>query len=225
MTGIAIINELLRGFCVGLASSITVGPAAIMVIQRTLSKSRGSGMASGLGVACADMLMAVIAFFFYSMLQSLIEQYTAMLRICGGIIVIIVGVRIFFKKPEQQLRRNRTGKSSFVQDFISMFSLTLTFFYIIIPYLLAFFSVFGSVSAREAAETSSVAGSIMVIGGFFAGAVTWWTSLTMLISLFRRRFKPRHMITINRAAGIIILLLGIYTVMSTFINIMPDGIH
>ena len=35
-----IIEILLRGFCVGVAASITVGPVAVLCIQRTLSKSR-----------------------------------------------------------------------------------------------------------------------------------------------------------------------------------------
>ena len=54
-----------RGMGVGLASSITVGPVAVLCIQRTLSKNRRSGLASGMGVASADMIMAIIAFFFY----------------------------------------------------------------------------------------------------------------------------------------------------------------
>ena len=32
-----IIEILLRGFCVGVAASITVGPVAVLCIQRTLS--------------------------------------------------------------------------------------------------------------------------------------------------------------------------------------------
>ncbi len=60
-----IIEILFRGICVGVAASITVGPVAVLCIQRTLSKSRRSGIASGLGVACADTFMAMAAFFFY----------------------------------------------------------------------------------------------------------------------------------------------------------------
>ena len=59
-----IIEVFLKGLCVGLASSITVGPVAVLCIQRTLSKDRRAGLVSGLGVACADMLMAIIDFFF-----------------------------------------------------------------------------------------------------------------------------------------------------------------
>ena len=56
-----ILYLLLQGMGVGIAASITVGPVAVLCIQRTLSKSRRSGFASGLGVACADTLMAIFA--------------------------------------------------------------------------------------------------------------------------------------------------------------------
>ena len=48
---LGILNDLIRGFCVGVAASITVGPVAVLCIQRTLSKSRRSGIVPGIGVA------------------------------------------------------------------------------------------------------------------------------------------------------------------------------
>lgn len=75
-----IVETLFRGICVGIAASITVGPVAVLCIQRTLSKSRRSGIVSGIGVACADTFMAMAALFFYSMLQAQIEQYDTLLR-------------------------------------------------------------------------------------------------------------------------------------------------
>ena len=94
---VSTIDSLLRGVMVGVASSITVGPVAVLCIQRTLSKNRRSGFVSGLGVACADTMMAIIAYFFYAMLQSQIEQYRQVLTLIGGIFVVVVGVTIFFK--------------------------------------------------------------------------------------------------------------------------------
>ena len=49
--GLEILDVMFRGICVGVAASITVGPVAVLCIQRTLSKSRRSGIVSGLGVA------------------------------------------------------------------------------------------------------------------------------------------------------------------------------
>ena len=195
--GFEILELLFRGICVGVAASITVGPVAVLCIQRTLSKSRKSGIVSGIGVACADTFMAMAALFFYSMLQTQIEQYNTLLRVIGGIFVVIVGVYIFAQNPVPQIRRN-----------------------------LAFFAVF-KISSGDMTQTGfgGFVRSVFVIAGFFGGAAFWWTFLACVISLFRRRFRPRHMLTINHTAGIIIGLLGIYSILSTFFSIFPNVGH
>lgn len=218
---VSTIDILLRGVGVGLASSITVGPVAVLCIQRTLSKNLQSGLASGTGVAVADMLMAIIAYFFYSMLQAQIEEYSAILQVVGGIFVVIVGVYIFFQNPVPQIRRNRAGKSNLWQDFSSMFVFTLANFVVVIPYLLAFFAMFNVGLESTQSDMASLLRSAVTILGFLMGAMGWWIMLTFIIDYFRRRFRPRHMLTINHVAGVVIGVLGIYTILSTFFNILP----
>ena len=216
---ISIIDILLRGFAVGLAASITVGPVAVLCIQRTLSKTTRAGIMSGLGVACADTLMAVIAYFFFAIMQAQIEKYTHVLSIVGGIFVVIVGIYIFFQNPIPQIRRNRAGNTTLWKDFASMFGFTIANFVVVVPYILAFFALFGVGTATESRDVASMFRSVLIILGFFGGATTWWVALTSVISLFRRRFRPRHMLTINHVAGIVVGLLGIYTILSTVISI------
>lgn len=274
-----IIKIVIGGICVGLASSVTVGPVAVLCIQRTLSRGYFSGIFSGLGVASADTLMAILAFSLYALLKEYIDKYNTIIMICGGIFVIIVGIFIFFKNPVPQVRKNRTDKNELWQDFASMFGFTLANFAIVIPYILAFFTMFnidltytdnkptpveivadetpqsgtaelnyieddgtslynlseadGQTVAQEAeqiaaheAEEIAKAGielpkmvrNILILGGFLVGAMLWWVALTSLINLFRRNFRPRHLITINRIAGIIISALGAYTLLSVVIN-------
>lgn len=221
---ITILEIFLRGLAVGLAASITVGPVAVLCIQRTLSKTTRAGIFSGLGVACADTLMAIIAYFFYAMMQAQIERYSHILSIVGGIFVVIVGVFIFFQNPVPQIRRNRAGNTTLWKDFASMFGFTIANFVVVIPYILAFFAMFGVGTASESRDVASMLTSLLMIGGFFCGACAWWTTLTLVISLFRRRFRPRHLLTINHIAGIIVGLLGIYTILSTFIH-TTNAIH
>lgn len=261
---------LLSGMCVGLASSVTVGPVAVLCIQRTLSKGRMSGMMSGLGIACADTLMAILSFTVYALLKSQIDRYDKTIQICGGIFVIVVGFFIFFKNPVPQIRKNRAGKTNLWQDFGSMFGFTLANFVVVIPYILAFFTMFNidlssastvqieqtqtivaqenditqqQVSPRDESylelqeggkmpaaiddDTIIVTGGhamprimrdVMVITGFLCGAVLWWFFLTFVINMFRRGFRPRHMLTINHVAGIIIGILGLYTLISVLIK-------
>ena len=215
-----ILNILFGGFCVGLASSVTVGPVAVLCIQRTLSKGQLSGLLSGMGIACADTIMAILAFSVYALLKSYIDEYNTLIQLCGGVFVVIVGIFIFFKNPVPQIRKNRAGKTHLWQDFGSMFGVTLANFIVIIPYILAFFTMFNldiSITA-DGASAGRIMQNMFVIAGFLLGAMVWWFSITSIINLFRKRFRPRHMLTINRVAGIVISVLGLFTLLSTIIK-------
>ena len=225
---LTIIDILLRGFTVGLASSITVGPVAVLCIQRTLSKGYFSGLFSGLGVAFADTLMAILAFSVYALLRSYIEAYNTIIQLVGGGFVVIVGVLIFLKNPVPQIRKNRAGHNALWQDFGSMFGFTLANFVVVIPYILAFFTMFNidldlstegmTMAADGGLYGSRIVNNVLVLGGFLLGALVWWVALTSTINLFRKRFRPRHMLTINRIAGIVISALGVVTIISVIIN-------
>ena len=217
---IGLLKILIGGFCVGLASSVTVGPVAVLCIQRTLSKGYFSGLASGLGVAVADTFRASLAFSVFALIKSYIDTYSTIIQICGGAIVIIIGVFIFFQNPVPQIRKNRAGMRNLCQDFASMFCVTLANFVVIIPYILAFFTMFNidiSMSS-DAISMSRIVQNMLVIVGFLVGAMTWWLSITSLINIFRKRFRPRHMLTINHVAGIVISALGLITLLSTIIK-------
>lgn len=212
----------------GLASSVTVGPVAVLCIQRTLSKGHLSGLMSGLGIACADTLMAILAFSVYALLKSYIDEYNTIIQFCGGIFVVIVGVMIFFKNPVPQIRKNRAGRSALWQDFASMFGFTLANFVVIIPYILAFFTMFNIDLALDAPQGADVAqtvsqvgrwmNNILVLVGFLLGAMLWWLALTSTINIFRKGFRPRHMLVINRVAGVVISALGVITLVTVIIG-------
>lgn len=213
----------MRGLCVGMAASITVGPVAVLCIQRTLSRGRRSGIFSGLGVASADTLMATVAYFCYALLETKITEYTHLLRITAGIFVVIMGVYIFFQNPVTQIRRNRAGKSTPWQDYASVFGLTLANFILTVPYILTFFAVF-KISTVQAASVMDVGRGALVIAGFFVGAVVWWTLLASILSPLRQHFRPRYMLTINHVAGVVIGLLGIYTLVSTLLIVFKHHV-
>ena len=59
--------------------------------------------------------------------------------------------------------------------------------------------------------------SVLIITGFLLGAMAWWLALTAVINIFRKGFRPRHMLTINHVAGVVIIVLGLYTLLSVLI--------
>ena len=222
---VELLKILFGGLCVGLASSVTVGPVAVLCIQRTLSKGHLSGFISSMGVVCADTLMAILAFSVYALMKSYIDEYSSIIQLVGGIFVVIVGVFIFFKNPVPQIRKNKTGQSVLWQDFGSMFGFTLANFVVVIPYILAFFTMFNidlTIDFHSAGDgafaLNNALHNILVLGGFFIGATLWWLAVTSIISIFHKGFKPRHMIIINRVAGLVIMVLGVATLLSVIIE-------
>jgi small neutral amino acid transporter SnatA (MarC family) len=69
-----------------------------------------------------------------------------------------------------------------------------------------------------AAHVEQWVNNVLVLGGFLLGAMSWWIALTSIINIFRKGFKPRHMLAINRIAGIVICALGIITLISVIIS-------
>ncbi len=211
------IEILMRGVVVGLLASITLGPVGVMCIQRTLSKSRAAGFASGLGAAVADTLSATFAYFFIAVISAVIESNLQILKVVGGVFVAGVGIHYFLKNPVVQIRRNRAGKSNLVQDFVSTFALTLTNPAFVL-WLLVIFSALGvNVDSGQQFDVSRVGAGAQMILGFFGGATAWWFVLTFVVSLFRRRFRPRHLLWINRIAGALISALGVGVIVSAFV--------
>lgn len=220
-----LLKILFGGLCVGLASSVTVGPVAVLCIQRTLSKGHLSGFVSGMGIVCADTLMAILSFSVYALIKSYIDEYSSIIKLIGGAIIVIVGIFIFFKNPVPQIRKNKTGSNALWQDFGSMFGFTLANFAVVIPYILAFFTMFNidltidfQNVVEGSVELSNAIYNVLVLGGFFLGATLWWFTLTSIISIFHKSFKPRHMVVVNRVAGVVIMALGTVTLISVILG-------
>ncbi|MDR2882491.1 MAG: LysE family translocator [Alistipes sp.] len=207
---------LLRGVTIGLLASITLGPVGVMCIQRTLSKSRASGFSSGLGAAVADTLSATLAYFFIAVISTVIESNLQVFKVIGGVFVAGVGIHYFLKNPIVQIRRNRAGRTNLVQDFVSTFALTLTNPAFIL-WLLVIFSALGVDAGAGEMDVTRVGAGAQMILGFFGGAAAWWFVLTFVVSLFRRRFRPRHLLWINRIAGALISALGVAVIVSAFV--------
>ena len=191
---------LLKGIVIGLVASIPLGPIGVMCIQRTLSKSHRSGFISGLGAATADSLFATVALFSLTVVMSFIENY-------------IVGMAIFLKNPAVQIRRNRAGKGSLWSDYLSLFFITLANPAFILIFV-ALFAAWG-ISYDGIGFTD---GMIMILG-VLGGASLWWFTLTFCVSLLRKKFRPRHLLWINRVTGAVIVVLGAMAILSIFIQI------
>jgi len=196
-------GNLVDGVIIGISASIPLGPIGVLVIQRTLNKGHLSGFISGLGAAFSDTIYAIIAGFSLSFIVGFIESQLLWIQIMGAIILISLGLKIFYTNPAIQLRRQKKKSTSLIQDFFSTFALTIANPLAVFLFL-AFFAGFRIVETQHSAIEN-----FMLIGGVFLGAGLWWLILSSLVNLFRSKINLRRLFWINKIAGSAIVILVI----------------
>lgn len=207
---------LLKGILMGLLGSIPLGPIGVLCIQRTLSKKFRSGFYSGLGAATADTIFAIVAIFFYSIVINFIESQMQLMTIVGGIIIMAIGISIYFKKSSLHVRRNRVQNNDYYKDYFSTLALTLAN-----PvYILIFIALFATVGIDN--HNLSIINGLFVIIGVLCGATLWWLTLTSMINKIRTRFRPRHLKLINKVSGVVIFSLGASAILFTTFRIQIE---
>jgi len=193
---------ILKGIVVGISTSAPLGPLGILCIQRTINKGVLSGLVSGFGAAVADIIYAAIAGFGISIIADFLKEYQLIIRILGGIVLLILGMMIFRSNPIKQIRQQKAQKRNFFSDFISSFVITFTNPITIV----VFGAVFASMGLDEVTNVNPI---VLTLIGIFSGALMWWLSLTIFINIFRNKIRLRNLWWINKITGILVSVFGI----------------
>ncbi len=211
------IIDMLKGFLVGICASAPVGPIAILVIQKSLSKGHKAGFVSGLGASVVDTLYASIAIFALAFAQQLIDRHQNLILLVGGAVLSIVGVTMACSNPFRKMKAD--GESSvspkdFGQAVAMGFSNPMAIF--VMFTLFAFFGL-----ANDAPRTWRIAPIILSVS---AGSVTYWFSMSWLLSRFRKKFKMNTILIISRVTGAIVVIIGIALLGQGIFNVVFRGL-
>lgn len=201
---------ILKGIFIGIIVTAPVGPIGLLCIQRTINRGMLSGLVTGVSSAMADIMFAIIAGFSISAIGNFMEVNKLIIRLIGGIIVLILGIRIYMINPVKRFRHQKPQKRSYISDAISGFLITLTNPVVII----VFGAAFASLGLNDTIENREI---ILTIAGIFLGATAWWTSLTFLVNIFKNKINLRKMFWINRVTGILVVLFGIAIIIGSFL--------
>ena len=200
MTWLSDLPLLLKGGAIGLAISVPVGPIGVLCIQRTLAGGRILGLVSGLGAATADAIYAAVAALGLVFISEILIGQQALLRLIGGGVLIILGLRILLTNPAAGSAP--AEKSRLPSAYSSTFVLTLTN-----PLTILFVAaIFAGIGA--ATESGNFLSATPLVIGVFLGSALWWFLLTGGVSLLRDRVTARMMRWVNLGSGTIIALFG-----------------
>lgn len=202
------IEMIMKGFVLGLSVSVPLGPMGIILINRTLRKGVWSGLSSGMGVAFADTLLAVLAGMGFSYIVGFISEERVAVTLITGLVIIGVGLKTFLNNPVIEFRkREKVNRgTSLLKDFVSLFLMSVSNPFTILIFV-AFFSGF-----KLGGELENGNSPFLLIPGVFFGTITWWFLLSWFISRLKDRIRLRGIVRANIAAGISIMIIGIIIV-------------
>jgi len=195
-----------KGILIGLLVSIPLGPIGVLVIQRTVNKSRLAGLLSGMGAALSDTIYAIVAGFSLTYVIDFVREYEIAFQCIGAAVVLALGIHIFFKDPVTDLRRSRSRGNTHFQDIISSFLVTISNPLTVFVFLAVFTSSGVAISMQQPYD------AFFVILGISTGTFIWWFSLSGIVSMFRHKINLRILWWINKTAGGVIILFVLVTI-------------
>jgi threonine/homoserine/homoserine lactone efflux protein len=204
------IEILLKGIILGLTVSMPLGPIGIILINRTIKRGMLSGFFSGLGLATADTLLAVLAALGFTVILSFINQERFIISIIAGLIIIGIGLKIYLSNPVKDIRNREKANKSLWRDYYSVFVLSISNPYTIFIFV-AFFSgvhIGGNVKPELV--------PFFLIPGVLIGTITWWFFLSYFVSRFKKNIRLRVIVRVNKVAGIVVIVIGIIVFLSVF---------
>ena len=208
------ILDILKGFVIGMCASAPVGPIAILVIQKTLSKGRYAGFVSGLGATIVDTTYAIIALFALAFAQQLLEKHENLILLAGGLILTVIGISMALSNPLRKKVKGNDKSSVSSKDFLQAMAMGISnpMAIFVMFTLFAFFGI-----ATETPHDWNVAPIILSVS---AGSVTYWFLMSWALSRFRSKFNLRTILWISRVMGAIVIIIGLVLMGQGLFNVI-----
>ncbi|MCQ2144979.1 MAG: LysE family transporter [Bacteroidales bacterium] len=205
--------DIAKAFVVGICVSVPFGPIAILSIQNTFSKGRKSGFVTGLGATVVDTTWALVSVFFLGVAEQLMDSHTTLIQLCGGAILIGIGISMGMSNPFRQLDKTQqlmdhVSPKDFMKSAAMGFSNPAA-----VLIMFAMVSAFGiDVSAEDGYKV------IFVLMAIACGSASYWFTFSGVFSKLRKAVNLKAILWINRLAGIAVVGFGLYSLVRGIIS-------
>lgn len=204
-----------KGLLVGLIASSPFGAMAVLVIQRTANRNLKSGFYTGLGIAIADTIWAIIAGFSVSFVIEFLREHQMIIQVLGAIVLFSLGIHIFTSHPLQSIKKFKQKGTSPLQCMFSSLLIALSNPLVVLAYI----AVFASVNIIF--NIHHLWSPTVFSFAFFIGAVIWWLFLTNVVNYFRHHFNLRILWWFNKISGVAIMIFVLVSTVVVLLNGSP----
>lgn len=113
---------VLKGIVTGLILSIMLGPAFFVLLETSIRKGIRAALAFDAGIIIGDIIYIVIAYVFIKQVAALSSGTdNALIKIVGGVLFIVFGLIMFFKKISEKKFEEESKKFRNSKDYWLLF--------------------------------------------------------------------------------------------------------
>ena len=205
-------HPFFEGMILGFTLAVMLGPAMFTLIQTSIHRGMYRGVLLAGGIFLSDLSLVVLCFVGAAQILGNDKNYL-LFGIIGGVVLMAFGIVTYMKKV------NITGENS-ITEVRMPGPLTYIFKGFFLNFANPFVWIFW-VSVMVTV-TSSHGGDQKATLAFFAGML--FTILTtdiikvIVASRLKRYLKPKVLIILNHAVGIVLVVFGLYLLVRTFLN-------
>ena len=182
---------------IGLAIAAPVGPVGLLCIERTLRQGAATGFVTGLGAATADAIYAAIGAAGLGTLIALLTRLATPLALAGCVLLLYLGIATLRRDAASHAAR-AASVHSLPRAYSSALALTLTN-----PMtILSFIAIFAGLAG---VRTPSLADSVLMVVGVFAGSALWWLLLAYGGGRLLSRLGARGQLLVDKACGVLLI--------------------
>lgn len=198
----------IKSLFLGLAVAAPLGPIGALCINRTLERGFAAGVAGGLGTALADGVYAALAAAGFAAFAGVLSMIDAPLRLLGGAFMLWLGWKSL--SPTLPREAAKVSAGDLIGTIAATFLLTITNPMTVISFTALF-------AGLGLASDSSVAASVIVVSGVFAGSMLWWCVLSGGVALARLRLPDAFATWVSRLSGVVLIAFGLWAMGSVVV--------
>lgn len=189
-----------RGVVLGVIIAAPVGPIGLLCIRRSLERGLVTGLATGLGAAIADAAFSSVAAFGITAVLDMITSNMRLLQVVGGFFLLAVAFHSLTRDPKPLAAEPMAG---------NLPAATFTGFFLTATNPVTILGM--SAIVVGFGHTKGPVEDGTLVAGIFVGSALWWLILCGGVTLLRRFVTGRTVHWINVGTGVILGVLGLYT--------------
>ena len=194
-----------QGFLMGLAYVAPVGVQNLFVINSAITQKRSKALLIALIVIFFDISLAFACFFGIGFLIDKLEWLKLAILLIGSLIIIYIGQGLL--RSKSSLKENNETNVSLTKVITTACVVTWFNPQAIIDGTM----MLGAFRVSLPSNTSTY-----FILGVTSASFTWFTGITLFVSLFSHKFNDKILRIINIICGIIIIFYGIKLLLSFY---------